>query len=159
MTDDLTYTFTVDQSPAEAFAAICDVRAWWSGDIEGRTDVFGAEWSYGCPTSTSARSGSPAGPRPVARLAGHRQLASFTEDQQEWTGTTVRFDVSPPPMGPRSGSRTTGWPRRSSATACAGSPGASTSSAACAALIESGAGRPDSYEDLDVAREAARATP
>ena len=46
MTDDLTYNFTVAQSPAEAFAAICDARAWWSGNIEGRTDELGAEWSY-----------------------------------------------------------------------------------------------------------------
>ena len=49
MTDDLTYSFTVDQSPAEAFAAICDARAWWSGSIEGRTDELGAEWSYEVP--------------------------------------------------------------------------------------------------------------
>ena len=49
MTDDLTYTFTVPQTPAEAFAAICDVRAWWSGDIEGRTDVSGPSGATGCP--------------------------------------------------------------------------------------------------------------
>ncbi len=131
MTDDLTYSFTVPQSPAEAFAAICDVRAWWSGDIEGRTDVFGAEWSYRVPDIhfSAFRITGLVPDRSVAWLVTDSWL-SFTEDQQEWTGTTVRFDVAPhcrgdggPVHAPRAG------PRRSSATASAASPGASTSSA------------------------------
>ena len=39
-------SFLVDQSPAEAFAAITNVRGWWSGEIEGSTDRLGAEFSY-----------------------------------------------------------------------------------------------------------------
>ena len=38
--------FLVDQSPEEAFAAIADVRAWWSGEIEGRTDKLDAEFTH-----------------------------------------------------------------------------------------------------------------
>ena len=96
MTNDLTYTFTVDQSPAEAFAAICDVRGWWSGQIEGRTDELGAEWSYEVPDLhfSAFRITELEPDRSVAWLVTEARLA-FTEDKEEWTGTTVRFDVTP----------------------------------------------------------------
>jgi uncharacterized protein YndB with AHSA1/START domain len=97
---DLTYTFTVDRSPAEAFAAICDVRAWWSGDVQGRTDELGAEWSYRVPDIhfSAFRITELVPGRSVAWLVTDSWL-SFTEDQQEWTGTTVRFDLTPGAAG------------------------------------------------------------
>ena len=41
-----TTTFSVYQTPDEAFAAIINVRGWWSDEIEGRTDKLGEEFTY-----------------------------------------------------------------------------------------------------------------
>jgi len=38
--ENLTIVFTVEQSPEEAFAAITRVRDWWSGEIDGRTELL-----------------------------------------------------------------------------------------------------------------------
>lgn len=43
---DYSTTISVDQSPEQVFAAINNVRGWWSGDIEGATDTLGAEFTY-----------------------------------------------------------------------------------------------------------------
>ncbi len=41
-----TTTFSVDQTPEEAFGAIKNVRGWWSEEIEGSTDQLGDEFTY-----------------------------------------------------------------------------------------------------------------
>jgi hypothetical protein len=41
-----TTTISVDQTPNEAFAAVNNVRGWWSGEIEDATDKLGAEFTY-----------------------------------------------------------------------------------------------------------------
>ena len=41
-----TVVFLLDQTPEEAFAAINNVRGWWSGEIEGSTDKLGEEFTY-----------------------------------------------------------------------------------------------------------------
>ncbi len=43
---DYTTAFSVDKTPEEAFAAINNVRGWWSGEIEGSTDKIGGVFTY-----------------------------------------------------------------------------------------------------------------
>ena len=41
-----TATLLVDQTPEEVFAAINNIRGWWSEDIEGNTDKLDHEFMY-----------------------------------------------------------------------------------------------------------------
>src|SRR5215468_7702274 len=45
-TESYTVSYTVDQSPQKVFNAINNVRGRWSGEISGRTDKLGAEFTY-----------------------------------------------------------------------------------------------------------------
>jgi hypothetical protein len=90
-----TTTFTVDQTPEEAFAAINNVRGWWSGQIEGSTQKLGDEFTYRYEDvhySKQKITESIPGERVVwLVLDGYLK---FVEDKTEWTGTKITFDVS-----------------------------------------------------------------
>lgn len=95
MNTSLTHTFWVEQSPDEAFAAINNVRGWWSGNLEGSTDHLGAEFSYDVPGlhfSAHRITQFVPGQR-VSWLVTDSRL-TFVADEQEWTGTTVVFDLA-----------------------------------------------------------------
>jgi len=90
-----TATFTVDQSPEEAFAAINNVRGWWSGDIEGRTDKLGEEFTYRYKDvhySKQRITEFIAGKKVVWRILD--SYLSFVEDKTEWNGTEATFEVA-----------------------------------------------------------------
>jgi uncharacterized protein YndB with AHSA1/START domain len=95
MSDSLTWTFQVDEPPQRAYDAINDVRGWWSAQITGRTDQLNAEFSYWVPgihyvkfRITELVPGSK-----VSWLTLDSWLA-FPDDKEEWTGTTVTFDIT-----------------------------------------------------------------
>jgi hypothetical protein len=96
-----TTSFTVDQTPDVAFAAINNVRGWWSEAIEGPTDKVGGEFDYHYQDIHRCRIR-------VTELVPGKKVAwlvldnyfSFTNDETEWKDTDIVFDIS------RSGGRT-----------------------------------------------------
>ena len=92
---DLTFSFTVDETPDEVFAAINDVRGWWSGEITGETDRLGGEFTYryqDIHRSTQRITEWVPGKRVVWRVTDSR--LNFVKDKDEWTGTDVVFEIS-----------------------------------------------------------------
>jgi hypothetical protein len=92
--DSFTTAFLVDQSPQEVFDVINDVRCWWSGDIEGRTDELGAEFTYRyqdlhCTTQKIVEL------VPGEKIAWHVEKShiAFVDDKSEWDGTDIVFEI------------------------------------------------------------------
>jgi uncharacterized protein YndB with AHSA1/START domain len=94
--ESFTTTVLVDQSPEEVFAAINNVRGWWSENIEGSTDRLGQEFAYNHKDlhRCQIRVTEMAAPRRVAWLVVENYF-NFTEDDTEWKGTEIRFEISP----------------------------------------------------------------
>jgi len=92
---DLTITFSVDQTPEEAFEAITNVRGWWSGEIEGPTDKLGGDFTYRYQNIHYSK-------QKVTELVPGRRVVwlvldsflDFIEDKREWNGTKVTFDIA-----------------------------------------------------------------
>ena len=90
-----TTAFTVDQTPEEAFAAINDVRGWWSGNIEGSTDKLGDEWTYRYKDIHYSK-------QKITELIPGKKVVwhvldsylNFIEDKTEWNDTKITFDIS-----------------------------------------------------------------
>ena len=92
---DFSVAFTVPQSPDEVFAAINNVRGWWSGDIEGSTDELGAEFTYRYEEMHRSKQRITE-VVPARRVAWHvlDGYLEFVKDKTEWTGTDITFDIS-----------------------------------------------------------------
>jgi predicted phosphohydrolase len=95
MIKNVTTSFTVDQTPAEAFAAITNVRGWWSEDIEGSTDKLDDEFTYRHEDvhRCKLRLTEVIPDQKVAWLVLDNYF-NFTQDTTEWTGTEIIFEVS-----------------------------------------------------------------
>ena len=90
-----TTAFTVDQTPEQAFAAINNVRGWWSEDIKGRTEKAGDIFNYrfrDIHRSTIKITASVPGKKVAWHVLDH--YFSFTKDPTEWKGTNIIFEIS-----------------------------------------------------------------
>jgi hypothetical protein len=90
-----TAAFTVDQTPEEVFAAINSVRAWWSGEFEGRTDKLGEEFTYRYKEIHYSKQ------RITEFIPGKKVVwhildssLNFVKDKSEWNGTDVVFEIT-----------------------------------------------------------------
>jgi uncharacterized protein YndB with AHSA1/START domain len=90
-----TTSIVVPATPEAVFAAITDVRGWWSESIDGTTtqvgDVF--DYRYGdVHTSTIRVEEAVPAERVVWRVLDNS--FDFTTDQTEWKGTSIVFEIT-----------------------------------------------------------------
>jgi hypothetical protein len=93
--NDFTTSFVVDQSPEEVFEAINDVRGWWGEDVDGSNAKLGDEFTYRVQDIHYSKL------RVVERVPNEKVVwvvlenhLKFVEDQTEWVGTTISFDIA-----------------------------------------------------------------
>jgi hypothetical protein len=90
-----TTNFTVRQTPERVFAAINNVRGWWSEEIKGGTDKLGEEFDYRFKDMHRCKI-------KVTEFIPNKKVVwrvldnyfNFIEDKTEWVGTEIIFDVS-----------------------------------------------------------------
>ncbi len=90
-----TATLLIDQSPEEVFAAVNNVRGWWSEEIEGGTDKLGAAFKYhyrDLHRSTQKITELVPGKKVVWRVLDSR--LDFVKDKAEWNGTDIVFGIN-----------------------------------------------------------------
>lgn len=96
MTDQsFTSRFEVAASPDAVFAAICNVRGWWSEGVVGAADKVGDLFTHSVRDLHRCD-------LQVAEMVPGRKIEwvvldnhfSFTRDTTEWTGTRIVFELA-----------------------------------------------------------------
>ena len=94
-TKDFTATILVDNTPAEVFSAINNVRGWWSEEIEGSTDKLNSEFDYHYEDVHRCKI-------KIVELVPNKKVVwsvldnyfKFTKDKSEWKGTKIIFEIA-----------------------------------------------------------------
>lgn len=95
MDQNFTTSFSVDQSPAEVFAAINNVRGWWSEETEGSTNQLDGVFYYHfedihrCTIQVTTLEPNQ---KVVWRVLDN--YFNFIQDPTEWRGTELTFEIA-----------------------------------------------------------------
>jgi uncharacterized protein YndB with AHSA1/START domain len=95
-----TTVLLVDASPEAAYAAINDVRAWWTEDLEGSTDTVGAAYDFrgnheGVNVHRARIRVTDLVPGELVAWHVESNEFTFTDDQDEWVDTRIVFELTP----------------------------------------------------------------
>ncbi len=89
-------TITVDASAEKVFAAINNVRGWWQGEIKGSAEKLNDEFTYQMGDVHFSK-------QKIVEMIPNKKIVwqvtesnlSFVDKKEEWTGTTIEFDIQP----------------------------------------------------------------
>jgi len=90
-----TTTFLVDQTPAEVFNAITNVKGWWSEEVDGGTENLNDVFLYHYQDVHLCKI-------KLIEVVPNEKIVwyvldnhfNFTEDEKEWTDTQIVFEIS-----------------------------------------------------------------
>lgn len=95
MSKDFNTTFLVAQPAGTVFSAVNNVRGWWSERIDGVTDQIDQEFTYQRKElhKCTMKIVEYVPARRVVWLVLDNYF-NFTQDQSEWIGTRIEFEIS-----------------------------------------------------------------
>ena len=94
--DSFTTSISVDAfSQRSLLDAVNNVRGWWSENIDGRTDLLGAEFKFRHKDvhRTAQRITEFVPGKKVVWHVTESEL-NFVEDREEWNGTDIVFEIA-----------------------------------------------------------------
>ncbi|MGQ3014278.1 MAG: SRPBCC family protein [Flavobacteriales bacterium] len=93
-TEHFTFILDTHRSPQEVWDAVCDVPGWWAPDFRGTSKALNDEFEarFGDVHYSRQRVVELEPAKRIVWLVTDSRL-SFLEDEREWTGTRIVFDI------------------------------------------------------------------